>query len=296
MGTTARFLVNPNAGMPLVRSQVYTFIEKAFLRSDWDFDIKILRGRGDGAAQARRAAEADIDLVVGVGGDGTMHDIGNGLVATRTALGIVPYGSGNGYARALGIPLDPQRAVQALQTGAPVALDVGEVGGNFFLSTAGVGLDATVGHEFEKSPIRGGIPYFGIAFREILAYRPVAVRIEIGDAHHEFRPFLVTVANTNQFGLGAVIAPKARPDDGLLDVCVIEEAGVLEALLHTPKLFMGEIDQLPNVKIFQTPRVRIALERKVPAHVDGEPCDLPAANTFEVRPGALRVWLPPKTS
>jgi YegS/Rv2252/BmrU family lipid kinase len=295
MAVTARFLVNPYAGMPLVRSQVYAFIEKAFLRSDWDFDIKILRERGDGAAEARRAAEANLDLVVGVGGDGTLHDIGNGLVATRTALGIVPYGSGNGYARALGIPLDPQRAVQSLQSGSAVPLDVGEVAGSFFLSTAGVGLDATVGQEFEKSPIRGGIPYFGIAFRELLAYQPVAVRIEIGESQHEFRSLLVTVANTNQFGLGAVIAPKARPDDGLLDVVVIEEVSVLEALLQTPKLFLGEIDQLPNVKIFQTPRVRVVLDRKVPGHLDGEPSDLPSEITFAVRPGALRVWLPQKS-
>lgn len=288
----ARFLVNPFSGVPIVRPPIYTLIEKAFLKSDWDFDIKILRTRGDGRREAARAAEEGIDLVVGAGGDGTLHDIGNGLIGSATALGIVPLGSGNGYARALGIPLDVNRAVQALLTGAPAALDVGEVDGSYFLSTSGVGLDAAVGHEFEKSSIRGGIPYFGIAFREILQYQPFSVTVECGGESHEFKPLLVTVANTNQFGLGAIIAPKARPDDGLLDVCVIEEFSVLEALLHTPKLFLGEIDQLPNVRIFQTPVVRLTLERAVPGHLDGEPRTLPSDATFRVRPGSLNVWLP----
>jgi YegS/Rv2252/BmrU family lipid kinase len=288
----ARFLVNPFSGVPIVRPPIYQLIEKTFLKSDWDFDIKILRARGDGMREATRAAEEGLDLVVGVGGDGTLHDIGNGLIGSTTALGIVPLGSGNGYARALGIPLDVSRAVQALLTGTPAALDVGEVDGNYFLSTSGVGLDATVGQEFEKSPIRGGIPYFGIAFREILQYRPFSVKVECGGESHAFTALLVTVANTNQFGLGAVIAPKARPDDGLLDVCVIEEFSVLEALIHTPKLFLGEIDQLPNVRIFQTPVVRVILEREVPGHLDGEPHALPSDPTFRVRPGSLNVWLP----
>ncbi len=287
----ARFLINPYSGIPLVRAPVYSIIEKTLLRSDWDFDIKILRGRGDGEREARRAAEEGIDVVVGAGGDGTLHDIGNGLAGTRTALGVIPLGSGNGYARALGIPLDTTRAVQALLTGAPKPLDVGEIGGRFFLSTSGVGLDAAVGEEFEKSPFRGGIPYFGIAFKEILQYQPFGVQLEFGGERREFRPLLVTVANTNQFGLGAVIAPKARPDDGLLDVCVIEEFSVLEALLHTPKLFLGEIDQLPNVNIYQTPEVRLVLERPVPGHVDGEPRALPSEILFRVRPAYLNVWL-----
>jgi len=287
----ARFLINPYSGIPLVRAPVYSIIEKTFLRSDWDFDIKILRARGDGEREARRAAAEGIDVVVGAGGDGTLHDIGNGLAGTRTALGVIPLGSGNGYARALGIPLDTARAMQALLAGAPAPLDVGEIGGRFFLSTSGVGLDAAVGEEFEKSPIRGGIPYFGIAFKEILQYQPFAVRIEFGGERREFRPLLVTVANTNQFGLGAVIAPKARPDDGLLDVCVIEEFSVLEALLHTPKLFLGEIDKLPNVRIYQTPEVRLVLERPVPGHVDGEPRALPSDILFRVRPAYLNVWL-----
>jgi diacylglycerol kinase family enzyme len=197
----ARFLVNPFSGVPIVRPPIYQLIEKTFLKSDWDFDIKILRARGDGMREATRAAEEGLDLVVGVGGDGTLHDIGNGLIGSTTALGIVPLGSGNGYARALGIPLDVSRAVQALLTGTPAALDVGEVDGNYFLSTSGVGLDATVGQEFEKSPIRGGIPYFGIAFREILQYRPFSVKVECGGESH---------ASPSQTRISSGSAPSSR--------------------------------------------------------------------------------------
>lgn len=288
----ARFLINPNSGLPLAQPRPYALLEKILARSDWDFDIRILRGRGDAETQAARAVAEGVDVVVGVGGDGTLHEIGNALVGTGTALGLLPFGSGNAFARALGVPMVPHRAVRGLVGGRPVALDVGEVGGRVFLSTAGMGLDAAVGHEFEKSPIRGGIPYFGIAAMEFFQYRPVEARVEVGGECRTLKPLLLTVANTNQFGMGAVIAPKARPDDGLLDVCLISEVSVLEALIHTPKLFLGEIDQAPHVEIFQTTEVRVALEREVPAHLDGEPHDLPRDVVFRVRPRALHVWMP----
>jgi YegS/Rv2252/BmrU family lipid kinase len=288
----ARFLVNPFSGLPLTQPRPYGLIEKAFLGSDWDVDIRILKGKGDGEAQARRAVKEGVELVVGIGGDGTLHEIGNGLVGTETSLGIVPLGSGNAFARALGVPMVPHRAIRALLSGRPIALDVGEVEGRVFLSTAGIGLDAAVGQEFDKSPIRGGIPYFGIAAMEFLQYQPVEVRVETDGQSRSLRPLLVTVANTNQFGMGAVIAPKARPDDGLLDVCLISEVSVLEALIHSPKLFLGAIDQVPHVEIFQTKEVRVSLEREVPAHLDGEPTALSKEIVFRVRPRALRVWLP----
>ncbi len=287
-----RFLVNPLAGLPLGRPRPYALIERILMRSDWDFDIRILRKRGDGEMEGRRAVEEGIDLVIGVGGDGTLHQIGNALVGSETALGVLPYGSGDAYARALGIPLVPHRALRALLAGAPAALDVGEVEGRVFLSTSGVGLDAQVGQEFEKSPIRGGIPYVGIAAKEFLNYRPVEARIQFDGESRTIRPLLLTIANTNQFGIGAVIAPRARPDDGLLDVCVISEVSVLEALIHTPKLFMGAIDQAPHVELFQTREVRVSLERDVPGHLDGEPYPLPRDLVFRVRPKALKVWMP----
>ena len=288
----ARFLVNPFSGVPLAQPRPYGLIEKALLGVDWDFDIRILRGRGDGEAQARRAVAEGVELVVGIGGDGTLHEIGTGLVGTETALGILPFGSGNAFARALGVPMVPHRAMRALLAGRPVALDVGEVEGRIFLSTAGMGLDGAVGQEFEKSPIRGGIPYFGIAAMEFLQHRPVDARVDANGESRHLRPLLVTVANTNQFGMGAVIAPRARPDDGLLDVCLISEVSVLEALIHSPKLFLGAIDQVPHVEIFQTKEVRVVVEREVPAHADGEPIDLPRDVVFRIRPRALRVWLP----
>ncbi len=288
----ARFLVNPFSGVPLAQPRPYGLIEKALLGTDWDFDIRILKGRGDGEAQARRAVAEGVGLVVGIGGDGTLHEIGNGLVGTETALGILPYGSGNAFARALGVPMVSHRAVRSLLSGRPVALDVGEVEGRVFLSTAGMGLDGAVGLEFEKSPFRGGIPYFGIAAMEFLQHRPMEARVEANGESRTLRPLLVTIANTNQFGMGVVIAPKAKPDDGLLDVCLISEVSVLEALIHSPKLFLGSIDQVPNVELFQTTEVRVILEREVPAHLDGEPRALPRDAVFRVRPRALRVWLP----
>jgi YegS/Rv2252/BmrU family lipid kinase len=287
-----RFLVNPLSGLPLGRPRPYTLIERILMRSDWDFDIRILRKRGDGEKEARRAVEEGLDLVVGVGGDGTLHQIANPLVGTKTALGVLPYGSGDAYARALGIPLVPHRALRGLLSGEPELLDVGEVEGRFFLSTSGVGLDAQVGQEFDKSPIRGGLPYVGIAAKEFLNYQPVVAHIEFDGESRSIRPLLLTIANTNQFGIGAVIAPRARPDDGLLDVCVISEISVLEALVHSPKLFMGAIDQAPHVELFQTREIRVSLERDVPVHLDGEPYTLPRDLVFRVRPRALRVWLP----
>ena len=173
-------------------------------------------------------------------------------------------GSGNALARALGLPIDPAKALGEILDGDVRAIDVGTVAGRHFFSTAGVGLDAAVCHLYASRPDRrrGFLPYLALTLRAYLSYVPVETVITLADGVEiRTHPTIATVANTSQFGNGAIIAPEALPDDGVLDLCVIDDTGVLRALWHSRRLFRGTIDRMPGVRLFRSRCIRIARPR-----------------------------------
>jgi YegS/Rv2252/BmrU family lipid kinase len=241
------------------------------------------------------AVEQASDLVLAIGGDGTVNEVGRALVGSSIPLGVVPVGSGNAFARALGISLKPERAVVQALTSQVKALDVGTVGDMIFLSTAGIGLDADVAFRYGRrtNKRRGLLPYLMVTAQALMAFRSVPVRLVLDETdEYDVCPLLVTVANTAQFGNGAIIAPGAVPNDGILSVCVIEDNRRLETVLNAWRLFHGSIDRLPNVRLYEAHTV--CIKRATPGgfQADGEACDGPAQLDFGVRPGALRVAWP----
>lgn len=283
-------IINPAAGMPRDRRRIGERVPEA-LRGE---DVSVVP-EGDRAAM-RRSVEAGLDdgadLVVACGGDGTVHDVASLLIGTGVALGVVPIGSGNGFARGLGIGSSPGRAFAILREGEDRDLDVGYVNDEPFFCVAGLGFDALVGESFTKSRVRGFLPYLSIAARESLQYRPVEASLRFDDREIVAKVFLVTVANTNQFGSGAIIAPEADPTDGLLDVVVIRNLNAVDVLLHSPKLFDGSIGSHSRVEIYRCRALRILRSHLGPLHVDGEPMHSGPVLDYSLRPRALRVRLP----
>ncbi|MSS72169.1 MAG: diacylglycerol kinase family lipid kinase [Candidatus Latescibacteria bacterium] len=260
-----------------------------------DFEVLWTQRRGHAEALAREAAEAGDGLVVAAGGDGTVHEVASGLVGTDTALGILPCGSGNGLARALRMPLDLRRACRALLNTGVRRIDAGRVNGRFFFATAGTGLDALVAARYDERPgkRRGLLPYVVLTARTFLACVPEEVTLTLDHGPPlTARPLLLTVANTRQYGGGAIIAPNARPDDGLLDVCLMENISPFRALLHAPRLFTGAIHRMPGVRLFQAAAVQIVRQAPGPFQMDGEALQGEAILNVEVVPGALKVAAP----
>ena len=230
--------------------------------------------------------------VVAWGGDGTINEVASALAFGPVPMGIVPAGSGNGLARELGIDPRPDRAIAAAARRTEArAIDVGEIDNRLFVSTAGVGVDAYVASRFNAASNRrrGFLGYAWITARALASYASVPYRITTGGAVADVRAVLVTIANSAQFGNGALIAPGAKLDDGLLDLVVLQERSRLTTLVHFPRLFTGTVARVPGCRLQKIAEVTIEAEEPITFHVDGEPVKGGTTLYARVHPGALRV-------
>ncbi len=295
---TARYpsidvIVNPAAGRGKV--DVHSILTELLSGRGYSWAVHCTTGRGHATELARAAAARGVDLVVAAGGDGTANEVGSGLLDSEAVLGLMPMGSGNALARALGLPIDPAKALGEILDGDVRAIDVGTVAGRHFFSTAGVGLDAAVCHLYASRPDRrrGFLPYLALTLRAYLSYVPVETVITLADGVEiRTHPTIAAVANTSQFGNGVIIAPEALPDDGVLDLCVIDDTGVLRALWHSRRLFRGTIDRMPGVRLYRSRCIRIARPRPGLLQVDGEATKAEAILKVKILPRAVRVAVP----
>ncbi len=221
---------------------------------------------------AKQAVQKGAHIAVAVGGDGTMNEVASGLVHTNTALGLIPMGSGNGFARSMGIPLKPVAAIKRLLNPEIKINDVGQIGKFYFFGVAGVGFDAQIGAMFQNFGIRGPLPYFYIGFREYFRYDYEQFELIFNDRQLITRPLLITVANTSQYGNGATIAPHARPDDGQFELCVIDKIPFFTGIAKLHYLFTGKIDRTSFYHSYPVEEVTIKRSKKDGyLHTDGEP-------------------------
>ena len=288
-----KFVHNPKSGLLRSPFIIRKAIEALLSDAPFDWDFVETEHRGHAFELARQAVEQGYDAVVGVGGDGTVNEIGSALLHTDTALGIVPIGSGNGLARGVGIPVSIRKSVRLLFEGDIRAIDAGKIEDKYFFTVTGVGLDAIIGKLFDDQNLRGPLPYFTIGFREFLFYRPEVFILRFNGRQIAAPALLVSIANQKGWGNGAVIAPYAEPDDGLLDICIIHRVNLAYALYHFPKIFTGKIDKIRKYERYQAREVEIIRERPGPFHYDGEPEDADVKLKVSVVPRALKIIAPP---
>lgn len=260
------------------------------------------QARGHGTELAAGAADGGYRRVVAVGGEGTVQEIANGLVAGGgvITLGIVPGGNGNDLARALGLPRDPLAALAVALHGAAEPMDVGLAtgsrGSRIFVDAAGIGFDAGIAARMAGSRQRwqrGRAGYLLTTLDELRRYRNSRVRIAVDGAPAAERMILfAAVANGAWYGGGMHIAPGARLDDGSLDLCLVGDLSRLAALGQLPGLYRGTHVRHPAVSMTRVRAVELeAVDSDVPVHLDGEPFgSLPLR--IEVRPAALTVAMP----
>lgn len=239
-----------------------------------------------------RAERDGVDVVYAVGGDGTVHETAKRLIGRGLALGVVPTGSGNGFARHIGLPMDLRASLQSCRGGRIVTIDTARVNGMPFLATMGVGFDAAIAEAFANAGTRGLRTYVIVGLREIRRFRAASYDISIDGAASTRRAFVVAVANAAHYGNNARIAPLASLQDGVLDVVVVDDVSLLQAAALLPRLFRGTIDRSKHVTIAQGTRIEIHRPTAGPAHLDGEPVSLPEHLEIEVVPRSLRVLIP----
>ncbi len=285
------FVINPIFGINRDPDKIVQWIETLWRDSGVEYQIVKTSQRGNGTELAREAAARGVDMVVAAGGDGTINEVARGLIGTSTALGVIPAGSGNGFARNMGIPLDHRTAIAALREPVFRQIDAGKINDYYFFNVAGLGLDAIISDRFHYSKMRGFFPYFVIGVKEFFRYQPQPIDIFLDGQEIRRTPLLLSFANLPEFGINATIAPNARPDDGLIDLCILSPLTYGRAIVNLPKLFDGRIDQLPEMEIYQIAKAVIRRTHEGPIHTDGDPHPDNTLLTMEVLPGKLKLAL-----
>lgn len=289
-----RFIFNPCSGRNRRRPGLASFVREFIAAQARDAELAVTEGPGHATALAREAAVAGCEVVVAVGGDGTMNEVAQGLLATPAALALVPCGSGNGLALHLGLPRTPLAALR-LAVGADartVAVDTGVANGRPFFNAMGLGLDAEVSRRFNRLVRRGLPAYVRVALSALRALRPERCLITAGPRCEEIAVLLIAVANSDQYGNHARIAPGARVDDGRLDLVAVRAGSWARRAALAPRLFLGNLDRSPLVTRLSGPR--FVVDRVAPGliHTDGETHATGARVEIAVRPQSLRMIIP----
>jgi len=261
-------------------------------------EVIVTERQGHARVVAGALARRGFDLVVAWGGDGTINEVGSGLVGTPASLGIVPFGSGNGLAREPGLSMRPAQALAAALAGRPRPFDVGELAGRYFLNIAGIGFDAVVASRFNARPRgrRGAWPYITLTVGALAGYVPDRYRVtldcpaQVEDLCHretyEGRYFTVVLANSPQFGNRMRVAPEARPDDGVLNALLVDHRTIPGHLWRARHLLWNPIRA---EGIIRRPVLRAIIEgtAPLPCQIDGESFTAGTRVEARVHPGAL---------
>jgi YegS/Rv2252/BmrU family lipid kinase len=268
-------------------------IEKVWDTPEHDVSFQFSQSAEDGAAKVRRAMDRGTDTVLVVGGDGMVNTIGAELVHTDVRLGVVPAGSGNGFARHFGIPLHPAEAAKALLEGRTKAIDVGRVNERFFFVTCSMAWDGALVETFEKYPFRGIVPYVLAGAQQLLEYKAQPFHVETDTEQLEFsHPLIFTVANLSQFGSDVLVAPDARADSGDLELVAIEKKDMPLVLSQIHRFIEKTFHQHPLVTNRHFKRMDVVRENASPVQVDGELMKADKDVHIEVLPSALNVIVP----
>lgn len=257
-----------------------------------EFRVQRTRDLEHGVEQALLAVEAG-EVPVVMSGDGLIGAIGGAMAGAQTPLGIVPAGRGNDLARVLGIPDEPQGAVEVLAAGYSREIDVGEANGRRFLGIASAGFESEANRIANESRLlHGNLVYAWAALRALARWKPVRFTVGVEEERIRFAGYSVSAANSRAYGGGMFIAPDADLADGEFDVVTIGEVGKLKFLGNLPKVFKGTHLAEDEVHVFRAARLELSASRPLAVYADGEHLtDLPVS--LRLLPRALSVLVPP---
>jgi YegS/Rv2252/BmrU family lipid kinase len=289
-------IVNPAAGhgrgATLVRR-----IAGEFDRAGMTLEVVVTPGPAEAARLAAAAVDEGHTIVLAVGGDGTANEVANGIIGSDAALALYPIGQGNDFARSLGYPRGRRRKHVArwlVDEAQRRTIDVGEVNGRLFLNAAGVGIDGDVAQRIARSPMLSSskVGYLLGSLVSVATYRPQPMEVRI-DGETLFGRYLAIVAsNGTFFGGGMRPAPRARLDDGMLDVTLAGDVNKLGALAALAKIYVGKHEDGTTIVTRKAREVDIDLEHEMPMELDGEAARADRLS-IRVRPGALNVLAAP---
>jgi YegS/Rv2252/BmrU family lipid kinase len=263
------FIINPVSGTKR-KEELVELIQTVFKSTKTVYEIKFTQYAGHAKEIANIAVEEGFDCIVAVGGDGTVNEVGSALAGTNCLLGIIPFGSGNGLARSLHISMNPRHALSQLLQASFIEIDTLSLNELFFVNIAGVGFDAKVAHAFLHQKKRGLLSYIKAALSMFYQYKGININYNHEGKWYRKEVFLMSFANSGQYGNNAYIAPKANLRDGLMDISILKPfpfyaaPGVAFSLLtknlHKQKYYEG----------FKAKAIDVETSGEEQIHIDGE--------------------------
>lgn len=281
-----RFIINPTAGTGKQKN-IDALIEQSIKHP---YEILYTKERGDATILSQQAVKKRIDIVVAIGGDGTVNECAKALIDSNTALGVIPCGSGNGFAYHFGMNKDISKAVKQLNICKITVIDSCTVNDKKFVNVAGIGFDAHIANLFTNTNERGFVNYLKLIAKE-LTYKPKTYKLEYEEKVIEIKAYLIAFANTSQYGNDAMISPLANAQDGLIDFVIVKAfpKWKIPALLFN--IVTGKTHLSKHINIIRTKELKIHSEESL-IHLDGEPhfCNSPV--NISIQEQSLKIFIP----
>ncbi len=293
------YLINPISGTSK-KDKIRELVEKVTAAKDIEYRVFHTNAAGDYEFLREHIVKEHFTDIVILGGDGTVNQVTGALRDTGVHFGIIPVGSGNGLARAAGIPTSMKAAIELIFNGTAESVDAFTVNGSYACMLSGMGFDAQVAHDFAQKSTRGLFTYTQQSIIQFFKANPYQFEIILDHFSFFTDAFFISIANSNQFGNNAIIAPQASLSDGLLDIVIVQKMNKAKLPFAILRQMRGnnKVQQLvedmstKNILYFQTPSLRIKNPKLAPLHIDGEPRDAVEEIQVEIIPKAFLLIKP----
>jgi diacylglycerol kinase (ATP) len=285
------FIINKVAGkgfLPTVEGKILDICE----HYQAECTIEFTRSKGHATELAKEGIAKGFKKIVAIGGDGTLNEVAQALVHTEVTMGIVPKGSGNGLSRHLGIPLNFEKAVEAVFTGHPVLIDTFLLNDHLSINVSGVGFDGHVANLFGKDGKRGLLGYVKLTLQEFFKFDEYTGSLTIDGKTHSIRAFILAIANSAQYGNNARIAPLASVTDHKLHITLLSKVPLYSMLPFMLRFFGQRVYDSAYCQTYEGRAVQLFLEKSIAYHVDGEPTGSAKEFSIKVQPASLRMLVP----
>lgn len=286
-------IINPVSGTES-KKNIPEFVAAALDPKIFDVFIRITGYAGHATEIAKEAVKNKYKYILTAGGDGTVNEVAKTLVNTDTILGIIPFGSGNGLARELGISMDAEKAIDVILKGNTRTIDYGVANDHIFFCTCGFGFDAFISDKFADEKKRGPLGYVRNVLESVVDFKSEEYEITSDEGTIKERAFVLTCANASQYGNEVYIAPDANMEDGKMNVTILKPLKTLELPQTTLQLFTKNIDKNSKMISLLTSKLHIKRKRDGMMHVDGEPFETGKEIDVKIVHKGLTVLVPPK--
>lgn len=282
------FIVNPISGGE-DKIRIPTLVDENLDLNLFDAEIVFTEYGGHASTLAQEAIKDGFDIVASVGGDGTINEVASVLVSTEKKMAIIPSGSGNGLARTLNIPLKKSEAIKRINERNFKKIDSAVLNQRHFFNMAGLGFDAHISALFADHPKRGIGGYVSNVLREVKHYKPQEYSIVIDGVSYSREAFMVSIANSSQYGNNTHISPLAEVDDGLLDICIIKPFPLHLFPTLVYKMLNKSVHHSKYLEIIRGREVTIGVGDRTPVHIDGEPLFVSREINISVKHKSLNI-------